>query len=231
MKILKKTYSDSYKQKKRKETPEDEQLVFEGAIPQIVDLETWELAQKLRRVVRRPAKDGRPPSPLTGLLVCADCGKLLTHARNTDYRTGKAKNEYVCGNYRQGTKNCTMHYIRAEVVEELILTTIRRVAGYVKTSEAEFTERVREASNLQAEAEVKESKKRLAKADRRVTELDTLVTKLYETYALGKLPENHYDRMLAEYDDEQKSLQQSIKDLQSKIDGYAADSVLADSFI
>jgi hypothetical protein len=72
VKILKKTYSESYKQKKRKDTPTDEQITFEGAIPQIVDSETWELAQKLRRVVRRPAKDGRPPSPLTGLLVCAD---------------------------------------------------------------------------------------------------------------------------------------------------------------
>jgi hypothetical protein len=231
VKILKKTYTESYKQKKRKDTPEDEQLLFEGAIPQIVDTETWELAQKLRRVVRRPTKDGRPPSPLTGILVCADCGKLLIHARNTDYRTGKAKNEYVCGNYRQGTKNCTMHYIRAEVVEELILTIIQRVANYVKSSESEFAERVREASNLQAEAEIKESKKRLTKANRRVLELDTLVTKLYETYALGKLPENHYDRMLAEYDSEQSLLQQTIIDLQTQIDGYAADSVRADKFI
>jgi hypothetical protein len=227
VKILKKTYTDSYKQKKRKVTPEDEQLTFEGAIPQIVDTEIWDLAQKLRRVVRRPAKDGRPPLPLTGILVCADCGKLLTHARNTDYCTGKAKNEYVCGNYRQGTKNCTMHYIRAEVVEELILTTIQRVIEYVRRNESEFTERVREAPNLQAEAEVKESKKRLVKANRRIAELDTLVTKLYETYAFGKLPKNHYDRMLEEYDNEQRT----IADLQSQIDGYAADSVRADKFI
>ncbi|MDR3348664.1 MAG: DUF4368 domain-containing protein [Acidaminococcales bacterium] len=231
IKILKKTYTDSYKQKKRKDTPKGERLEFEGAIPQIVGAETWELAQKLRRVVRRPAKDGRPPSPLTGLLVCADCGKLLTHARNYDYQKNRERDEYVCGNYRQGTKNCTMHYIRTEVVNALILRTIRRVAGYVQKDEAEFVERVREASNLQAEAEVKESKKRLAKAERRVAELGKLVTKLYETYALGKLPENHFDRMLAEYDNEQKELRQSITDLHSAIDCYAADSVRADRFI
>jgi DNA invertase Pin-like site-specific DNA recombinase len=231
MKILKKTYSESYKQKKRKDTPTDEQITFEGAIPQIVDNETWELAQKLRRVVRRPAKDGRPPSPLTGLLVCADCGKLLTHARNADYRTGKEKNEYVCGNYRQGTKNCTMHYVRANVIEDLILKAIQRVAGYVKQNETEFVERVREASNLQAEVEVKESKKRLTKSERRVSEIDKLVTKLYETYALGKLPENHFERMLAEYDAVQTELFRTIVDLQTAIDDYAADSVRADKFI
>ena len=66
IKILRKTYSDSYKQKKRKATPEDGLLIFEGAILQIVDEETWNNAQRLRRTVRRPAKDGRPPSPLTG---------------------------------------------------------------------------------------------------------------------------------------------------------------------
>jgi len=75
VKILKKTYTDSFKQKKRKETPEDERLFFEGGIPQIVDGETWHNAQRLRRTVRRPAKDGRPPSPLTGILVCADCSR------------------------------------------------------------------------------------------------------------------------------------------------------------
>jgi hypothetical protein len=124
-----------------------------------------------------------------------------------------------------------MHYIRTEVVNDLILKAIRRVAGYVKQSEAEFVERVREASNLRAEAEVKESKKRLAKAERRVAELDKLVTKLYETYALGKLPENHFGRMLAEYDDEQKELRRSITDLRSGIDNYAADRVRAAGFI
>jgi len=231
IKILKKTYTESYKHKKRKETPEDERLVFEGAIPQIVDAETWELAQKLRRTVRRPAKDGRPPSPLTGLLVCADCGKKLTHSRNMDYRSGKEKDEYVCGNYRQGTQKCTMHFIRASVVKELILSSIRGIAAFVRNNEKEFVERVRQASNLQAEAAVKESKKRLGKAMRRCAELDTLVTKLYETYALGKIPENHYERMIAEYDSEQKALREEIAELQAEVDNFAADSVKADRFI
>ena len=230
-KILKKTYSDSYKQKKRKETPEGEQLVFEGAIPQIVDEETWGLAQRLRRTVRRPTKDGKLPSPLTGLLVCADCGKKLTHARNFDYEKNRPRDEYMCGNYRQGTQNCTMHYIRTSAVEEIILSTIRQAAQYVRQNEDAFVERVREASNLQQEAEARESKKQLNKAERRCNELDTLVKKLYKTYALGKLPENHFDRMLAEYDAEQAALRQEITDLQAQIDGYIADSVRADKFI
>jgi hypothetical protein len=124
-----------------------------------------------------------------------------------------------------------MHYVRANVIEYLILKAIQRVAGYVKQKETEFVERVREASNLQAEVEVKESKKLLGKSERRVAEIDKLVTKLYETYALGKLPENHFERMIAEYDNEQTELRRTIAELQTAIDGYAADSVRADRFI
>jgi hypothetical protein len=95
----------------------------------------------------------------------------------------------------------------------------------------EFAERVREASNLRAEEEIKESKKRLSKAERRIAEVDKLVTKLYETYALGKLPENHFERMIGEYDNEQAALRQTVIDLKAEIDGYAEDSVRADKFI
>jgi DNA invertase Pin-like site-specific DNA recombinase len=231
VKILKKTFTESYKQKKRQATPVSEQFIFEGAIPQIIDLETWELAQKLRRTVRRPARDGRSPSPLTGLLICADCGKKLTHAGNFEYRRNRQRDEYVCGNYRQGTKKCTIHYIRTSVINELIISAIRGAAACVRQDETAFIEKVRAASNLRAEAEVKESKKRLNKSVRRCDELDTLVKKLYETYALGKLSENHFDRMIAEYDAEQSELRQTIAELQTEVDNFAADSVRADRFI
>ena len=71
-KILRKTYSDSYKLRKRKATPKDERIIFEGAIPQIVDEETWHNAQRLRRTVRRPAKNGDLPYRLTGVLYWAN---------------------------------------------------------------------------------------------------------------------------------------------------------------
>jgi len=124
-----------------------------------------------------------------------------------------------------------MHFIRTSVIEGVILKAIQQVAQYALGNEAEFVEKVRAASNLRQESEVKESKKRLGKAKRRCDELDTLVKKLYETYALGKLPENHFDRMLAEYDVEQAALRQEIADLQGLIDNYAANSARADKFI
>jgi hypothetical protein len=231
--ILRKTYSESYKLKKRRQTPKEDRLVFEGAIPAIIDEATWNTAQRLRRTMRRPAKDGREPYRLTGLLYCADCGAKMTHMRTDHAYPGhkSGANQYICSNYRQNTRACSMHFIRVAAVEELALEVIRRVSRFAAEDEARFVERVREASALRRENEVKESRKRLSKSKRRHAELDGLVKKLYETYAAGKIPENHFERLLEEYDGEQAALTESIAALQSEIDAFDADSVKADKFL
>lgn len=76
--VLGKTISVSYKTKKRRKATPDELMVFKNTHPAIVDEETWNLAQKLRKTVRKPSYD-RPPHPLTGLVYCADCGHKMTH--------------------------------------------------------------------------------------------------------------------------------------------------------
>ena len=102
------------------------------------------------------------------------------------------------------------HYIRIEVVEALILDTIKQVSGYARTNEAEFIERVRNESVLQQETAVKDNKKLLTKAKRRRDEVSTLVKKLFETYGLGKIPENHFTDLLKGYDSEQTTLDGEI---------------------
>ena len=230
--ILRKTYSENYKLKKRKDMPKDERLIFEGAIPQIINEEIWHNAQRLRRTVRRPSKNGDPPYRLTGLLYCAECGAKMSHSRSRDYRyEGKYRNEYQCSNYRQRTRECSIHFIRVPIVEELILDVIKSVSLYVRTNKTEFLEKVHESSALHQELAVKESKKLLSKSKRRRDELDGLIKKLYESFATGKIPEKHFDKLLADYDAEQTELESKIDELQTEIDTFNADSVRADKFI
>ena len=58
----------------------DEWLIFENTHEAIVDKETWELAQKVRKVVRRTDTTG-VANPLTGLVYCADCGERMYNHR------------------------------------------------------------------------------------------------------------------------------------------------------
>ncbi|RKJ48195.1 DUF4368 domain-containing protein, partial [bacterium 1XD42-8] len=142
-----------------------------------------------------------------------------------------ADNSYGCSSYRQYTRNCTMHYIRVSVVEKLILETIREVSAYALSNEKEFVKKVREASDVQQEATMKEYRRRLGKAKRRHEELDDLVKKLYESFATGKIPEKHFDRLLSGYDNEQTTLEAEMQELQTGLDRYGADSVRADRFL
>jgi hypothetical protein len=141
------------------------------------------------------------------------------------------KDEYVCSHYRHNSGDCTMHFIRTAAAEEIILASIRRVSEYVRSNEAKFIEKLRESSHMQHEQVIKESKKQLAKSTRRRGELDTLVKKLYESYATGKMPEEHYTRLLADYDTERTETDRKIADLQNEVDTFHADSVRAEKFI
>jgi DNA invertase Pin-like site-specific DNA recombinase len=230
--VLGKTVSESYKTKKRRNAAPDELMIFKDTHPAIVDEETWHNAQRLRKTIRKLGKGENLPYRLTGLLYCADCGAKMTHRqRSKGYQKYDADNAYVCSAYRQLTRDCTMHYIRVSVVEKLILEAIRRVSGYVRKNEREFVQQVCKASSVQQEKTVINCNNRLRQAQKRHDELDILVKKLYETYATGKLPDRQFERLLIEYDKEQAELENMLQDLQSKIDGFNAESIKTDKFI
>jgi hypothetical protein len=164
-------------------------------------------------------------------MYCADCGKKMYNKVGKADKSHKPHNEYVCSSYRHYSRSCTYHYIRVEVIESLILTAIKRVSRYVRENENIFVERVRETSVLQQETAVKESRKKLTQVTRRRDEIGVLVQKLYENYALNKIPENIFTELLARYNTEQVKLDSEITELQRAVDSYNTDSVRADKFI
>ncbi len=229
-KVLGKSVCENYKTKTHRKTAPEEQYIFEGALPAIVDEDTWNNAQRLRKTVRRPPKRKGAPHRLTGLLYCADCGSKLTHRVNLVQKK-YPDDAYVCSRYRKLVDDCSMHYIATAKIESAILTAIQRVSWYVRQNEKEFTRRVLDESNIRQEEIVKECSRKLEQAKRRHVELDALVKKLYEANATGKLPDRHFNRLLAEYDEEQAELEASIAQWQEQISGWDADNLKTERFI
>lgn len=204
----------------------------------------WETAQRCRKTVRRTDSLGEA-NPLTGLVFCADCGaKLYNHRipHRTSYThpNGKIysrppKDEYSCSTYnltnRIFDRQCSRHYIRTVVLRELVLEAIRSVSGYVKANEAEFARQVREASTVRQEETAKSHRRRMAKEQKRVDEVNTIIKKLFEDTASGKLTDKRFDMLAAEYEWEQAELEQSIATLQAELDSFHADGERADRFI
>ena len=126
-----KTYKESYKDKQSKKAPKEEWVIFENTHPKIVDSETWETAQRCRKIVKRTDSLGEA-NPLTGKLICADCGaKMYNHRKPYETphyqnpNTGKMymrcpSDIYSCSTHDNAkakfTKACTIHHIRTAAV-------------------------------------------------------------------------------------------------------------------
>lgn len=231
--VLGKTITENYKTKKRRKARPEELMVFKNTHEAIVDEETWELAHRLKKTVRRPSYQDRPANPLTGIVYCADCGRKMTHRQPgpAKKKIYDADDAYVCGSYRQLTRDCTMHFIKTSALQNLSLSSIREVSSFVRKDEKEFLHMVREETDAGLEKEAKEQKKRLHKAEKRIAELDVLIKKLYEGNATGRIPDKHFDRMLTDYDREQSGLEQTVSELEQAIATQEQDYESPQKFI
>jgi DNA invertase Pin-like site-specific DNA recombinase len=239
------SYKESYKDKIAiKRSPED-WTIFENTHEAIVDPETWQLAQQSRKTVRRVDTTGEA-NPLTGLVYCADCGaKLYNHrGRAQANRENRGKDpvsglypydHYDCSTYaltfHHASKECHSHYISTKALRQLILDTIRMVSSYAISNEAEFIQKVREASEVRQKDAAKDLKRKVAKAKKRSAELDGLIRKLYEAYATEKLSEKRFETLSAEYEKEQAELELVIAEDENKLIAYEADTDRVDQFL
>lgn len=235
-----KTTKPSYKNHRSVANPPDKWVVVEDYYPAIVDKQTWELAQKLLHTRRRPVFG--ESNPLTGLLFCAQCGAKMTNRRHIkDYgdengvgRTYRDDN-YECSTNRiHGARfisKCSLHFVTSATIRTLILETIKRVSLYARENEAEFAEKLREASTIKQANEAKDNKRQLAKNERRIAELDVLFRKIYEDNAIGKLSDERFEIMSRDYEQEQLSLRAQSAELQVKLNEYEADSQSAAKFL
>lgn len=217
--VLGKTITVNYKGKKRRRARPEELMIFKNTHEPIVDETTWHLAHRLKRTVRKPSYPDRQANPLTGLVYCADCGQKMTHRRPSPKKPKIYDSDfsYICGSYRSNTKECTMHFITTTTLQRLVLTAIRDISTYVQADEKEFADIVRTEANIRNERDILENKAVLIKAEKRICELNLLIRKLYEDNASGKIPDKHFDRMMAEYDEEQSDLEQEAEKLERMI--------------
>ena len=230
------SHKKSYKDKSSVRNPKEDWLIFENTHEAIVDRETWALAQKLRKTPRRHDTLGEA-NPLTGLLYCADCGEKMYNHRS---RGGTKRNPYPsdffdCSTYtlsrQKRTKGCKGHYITTKALRTLILDTIRTVSTYAIANHDEFIEKVRAASQIRQTEEAKATKRKLNKDRKRVAELDDIIRKLYESFAVGRLSEERFDTLLAGYEAEQKALRESVSEAETQLASFEEDHIQVEQFL
>lgn len=239
------TYKESYKDKRSKATPKEDLVIFEDTQEAIIDKETWERVQSLRKTIRRTDTIGEA-NPLTGLMFCADCGAKMYNHRG---KAGKARDwsgrpngkrrpdrdEYNCSRYDLGNQRydtyCTTHLIRTVVVNELLLEAIKEVCNYAQNNEAAFIEQVCSASGERQKKTIKTIRQRKQRSEKRADELSRLIRKLYEDNVNGKLSDKLFEQMLHDFELELDGLNTSITQDQQELDRISSESVNAEKFI
>lgn len=202
--VLKKSKGISYKSKKRVNVAAEDQMVFKNTHEPIVDEETWKLANKIK-ARRKKTPYAEDPFNLTGLLYCADCGSRLI--RRDSAPSGREKMDsdraYCCGMYRKGVnKICSCHYVKRNDLLELIRKAIQRASKYSITNEQEFREKIMAELSVKQEIDDSENEEKRVSAENRMQELDVLIGKLYETFALEKIAPKQYERLMSQYNAE-----------------------------
>ncbi len=209
------TTSKSFKLKKRLERPQEDWQIFENTHPAIINRETFELVQELRKHRRRPNRTGEV-SMFSGLLYCADCGEKLYYSVTNNYKREQAY--FFCSAYRKTSNVCSAHYIREKIVEQLVLESMQRALWYVQSYEKLFAQRQLAEFGEKQKKELAEKRKELDKAKQRVREIDSVIQKLYEDNAAGKISDERFATMSMSLENEQGELKDRIPSLEDELE-------------
>lgn len=202
----------SFKNKKKIERPPEEWQIFKNTHPAIIDREVFALVQELRKHRRRPTKSGIV-SPFSGLLYCADCGEKLYYSVTNNYKREQAY--FFCSSYRKNSEVCSAHYIREKVVEQIVLESMQRILLNVQAFEKEFARKQMDCYTEDKKKQLAAKHRELSRAKKRIAEIDTLIQKIYEDNASGKLSDERYATLSLSYEKEQKTLKAAVPELQS----------------
>ena len=224
-----KTYSKSYKNKKRLENDRENWVIFKDVHEPIIERSVFEQVQQKRGKIRKRRTNEGEHNMFSGLLVCADCGCNL----HFHFNQGNPEIKYFnCSNYKGNRGSCTStHYVRVDFLEQVVLGEIRRLTKFASLYEDEFLKAVIGHSQQAAESDHKLKEKELKALLARDEELDGLFERIYEDNVSGKLSDDRFAKMSRRYEDEQKELAEKIKKLRSEIEKQSSQAMTTDMFI
>ena len=221
-----KTTKKSFKIKKRIDVSPDEWQIVPDTHEAIIDRDTWELVQKIRQGRRRNVRHNYQIPILSGHLFCADCGSKLYYVKPP-----KQAEYYCCAGYRKRKGFCTGHHIRADVVEQLLIRQINSVMEYVSEYEDEFVRQVMERGTAEQLKQTNLLKKTIDTAKRRIEQIDSVISQLYEDKVVGEITAEMFTKLSAKYIAEQEEQNAALKVAQKELAALEAKKTDTTKFI
>lgn len=194
----------------------------------IIDVDTWERVQELRKNKRRPTRTGKS-NMFSGIAYCADCGQKLYYCTSKYFES--RQDHFVCSTSRKGKKNCSTHFIRATILEQGVLAHLKYVIGTVASYENQFRKMLGAKQKTEVKKELSAKKKLLSKNESRIKELDLLFQCIYEDNVSKKISDERFKMLSANYENEQAELTSLIENLSAEISETEEQSYNVERFI
>ena len=211
-----KSYSKSYKMKRRIQNPEENRAIFLNVHEPIIDRVTWEKVQSLQKGTRRKKPTvTQEPSVFFGRLKCPECGGNLNFHFNQKNHDIKF---FSCQNHNSGLRKCSAtHYIRLDFLEQVVLYEVNRLAAFANEYEHDFVKAMLGRSAKVAENDRARKQRELNSLLARDKELDMLFERLYEDNVAGKIDDARFARMSKRYEQEQGEISAKVKALRLEL--------------
>ena len=163
------------------------------------------------------------------VLFCADCGSVMYQQR---YQTDKRKQDcYICGNYKKRTHDCTAHFIRTDLLTAGVLSNLRKVTSYAAKHEARFMKLLIEQNEDGGKRRNAAKKKELEAAEKRIAELSAIFKRLYEDSVTGRISDERFTELSADYEAEQRELKERAAAIQAELSKAQEATVNAEKFM
>ncbi|MDD7676009.1 MAG: DUF4368 domain-containing protein [Eubacteriales bacterium] len=165
----------------------------------------------------------------SGLLFCADCGGKLHFATSKSFE-GK-QDHYVCNHYKSNRGTCTAQYIREETLRDIVLERIRAVNECIRNDVEGFQEEWLQCRRTDQERSIRDDKKKVEQAKKRLADLDFIISRLYEDFVLEELSKDRYKKVSADYEAEQERLNLEIEVIEEWVEQREEMNDGLDAFI
>lgn len=218
----------SFKNKKKVRKPQEEWFRVENTHEAIISEDVFNQVQEQIANRRRTQKSGTTQI-FSGLVKCADCGWSLAYGMNKQNKTPYGY--YHCSKNGQGTKQCSMHYIRYDVLYHYVLTRIQHWSTQVQLGEEELLQQLLKAGDKERAANKKKQLAELKKAEKRKVEIDRLFLKMYEDWSAERITEYNFNMLSGKYQTEQLELDEKINKLRAELATEKENAANAEKWI
>ncbi len=224
------TTTISYKNKTTVHRPESECAVVENTHPALITQEQWDIVQDVRAHKKRTPKQMEEPNIFSGLAYCADCKRTMVLHRASTMK--KSDYNFKCYTYgKRGKGECTPHHIREDELYAIILDDLRRVTHFARKKERQFAEYINRKNTVQLRQEITALQMEIDAMHKRRDELTALFKRLYEDNVLGRVTNEQFRILSADYNAEQREVDEALPLKEERLEKLKSSAANVDAFI